>query len=822
MKQGARGFIERALSRAALMGLMTLSFCVCQAWAATEVLNVPPRFATHTAGSYASLTQYFRAVCDSITYVSFYNGWHPGAGSFTAELRDSARDSLVWNGSRPTAESLAYRDVGFTVNKGVNRGKTYKLIIGYTWNSSGPNYYLDVYYDTTNVYRYGKMYLYGDSVDLCVRVAGTGRILDVWGMNSHLTNKDYKSPSIDTMLTYCVEEGVKFIREPVGWRWIQPNDSSTFNWTRIDSVLREAKEKDIKVSWMFWGSPPWGHTRPNPDTCCCVNDTFYYNHPPRGLNKPVFKSGTGEINPANLFGYYAYQVAKHCQDSSFEVEYWEIWNEQNSVTAWDYPRTDSLGYPNVTTPESLIALYKRLVVVADSAIHSVDSQAKLVLGGLERVRVHVESTDKCGHTVGHPFAGVWWLDKFLAQGGGQYIDTYAFHPYQNPELPPPWGRVRGDSLQKDVDTLRQILRARGQNDKPLWANEVGYAGSKYTGNGRRKADLFVQFHAITIEQGTNPLGPVDKLMWYQLLNRWDYSHPYSQIKDYWWAFCGVANCSTHVADTVHYAAKQMSAKLKNLYYNRRVPVGTPSDSLYCYEFQVPGADTLLKTWCLWRTAGAEEETLSIRTNVTRLVTRHDGGDPDSVLIDTNPLGDYGKILENGKIVIYDARMDIVPRYLHEIGPVSRPDVIVDSLWLVPSDPRAGEGLRFYARIKNISKDSLKASLPDTVIFQVDGVTKARYAATRGLDTLGGPKDTLTVGYIGVAPVPDWYATWGDHLIRAWVDSSDKYVELREDNNRGYIFKHIRPKVSLIINSGAKYSNHLSNNEDGGNQVTGDS
>jgi sugar lactone lactonase YvrE len=99
-----------------------------------------------------------------------------------------------------------------------------------------------------------------------------------------------------------------------------------------------------------------------------------------------------------------------------------------------------------------------------------------------------------------------------------------------------------------------------------------------------------------------------------------------------------------------------------------------------------------------------------------------------------------------------------------------------------------------------------------VKFQVDGVTKATYTDSRAI-----MKDsTIIVGYNPYPPpgdgsIYDWKANYGDHLIRAWVDSLDKYVELRKDNNIGYFWKHFQPKVSVIINNNDKFTNHLTNN-----------
>jgi sugar lactone lactonase YvrE len=217
--------------------------------------------------------------------------------------------------------------------------------------------------------------------------------------------------------------------------------------------------------------------------------------------------------------------------------------------------------------------------------------------------------------------------------------------------------------------------------------------------------------------------------------------------------------------------------------------------VYCYEFEDPG--TRLKTFVVWRRDTLKPESISVRT-----------AQYDSIAIDTNgsPRTSRWDATGTGRAKFW---CDSVPRYFQEVGDTTRPDIIVDSTWIYPTnpDPRAGEGVWFYARLKNVGNASLSSSIWNSVTFQVDGVSKKTYQIQRTLN-IG---DTVT---LGASPpgggASDWQATWGDHLIRAWADSADRYVELREDNNTKYLWKHFQPKVSVVINNDHKYTNHLAN------------
>jgi hypothetical protein len=446
-------------------------------------------------------------------------------------------------------------------------------------------------------------------------------------------------------------------------------------------------------------------------------------------------------------------------------------------------------------------LYVLACNVARDAITKADPNAKIYTNAVLLMNLIGRN--------GRDIPGKNWMRTYYSQGGKGVADVITWHWYNDADS----SRHKFEPCRfiVDYDTLRQVMREGGEGDKVVWADEGGYGDTLRNGTSyctewsvdrAKQADIAVQVFATGLGQQENPQGPaIGQVNWFKLYN----DNPDSQ-DTCWVQHAGLLGRWNQTTNTFpnkpsSYAFRQMTRKLKSLNFNRRVP--RPDTNVYAYEFQIPGPDTTLRTWCLWRTAGTKEETLSLKTNQAFLVTRDTFTTKDSVLIDTDPQGFYGRITDDGKIIIYANRMDIVPRYLHEYGAVGRPDVIVDSLWLVPSDPRAGEGVWFYARLKNIGNATLSGSVWNSVTFQVDGVSKKTYQIQQQLD-VGA---TVTLGGDVTA---DWTATWGDHLIRAWADSSDKYVELREDNNQGYIFRHFQPKVSVIINNDHKYTNHLTN------------
>jgi archaellum component FlaG (FlaF/FlaG flagellin family) len=244
----------------------------------------------------------------------------------------------------------------------------------------------------------------------------------------------------------------------------------------------------------------------------------------------------------------------------------------------------------------------------------------------------------------------------------------------------------------------------------------------------------------------------------------------------------------------------MTTKLSDLFYNTVIPFlpKNPNrwDTIRCYEFQtVDTGRAIRKTWVVWRdTSGGmtgqmppDTIFLSARTDTIYKQSIQYTSKPDSTMLYPGA---------NGKIKVL---VDSYPVYYYEkkSAPLHRSDIIVDSFYITPANPTSGQWVKFSARIKNIGNDSLKASIADTVTFQVDGVTKKKYKASRGLGLPGSGKDTLTIA----GSTNDWQALVGNHLFRAWIDMNDIYAELKEDNNVKYIWKNILNPLKNSIKEG---------------------
>ena len=789
------GLVEKVLSGAFMVSMM-LGLFVPKAFSYSDVYGVKPT-STGNSGSANAVWETFVATCDSIDSVTYFVGAEATdtTANYLVSITDSATSQEVWSSSR-SARGWKYQDMGFGVRKPVVRGKKYYLRMSIsaqyqqTWN---------YFYDNTNPYSWGVM---GTAVfgpqggnDLAARVIGRNRIPQTYfGVNAYIGNScDWLNPARrDLVMAKLDSAGIKLNREQIPWYKVQGDNgnTNTYSWDSTDHAVAASARRDMPILFNHFGFTPKWASSWNSDSY--PNDSVRWRSaPPRNLDADT-AGGT------NYFYNYMKKLARRygpngvfwdstalgeslkSESHYHPVRDWEINNEVNLLFYWDFWWQGQYytGYSYDTPGRA--KLYWKACQLAWAAIKGVDSGARIYTNGVFGIQSAA------------PISGKEWLRTFYDQAQGQiYTDVLTYHFYNNNCVHWFYPSV----FEADYDTVRELMRQKGDTLRPVWADEGGWGTSTNDTSSvslEKQADMAVQVYNAGISQLTNPRGPLNNVSWFSGFDWYAQPAPNGQS-------CGIM---AYPLDSVAYkksgwAYKQMTGKLKNLYFNRRIPF--PDAMVQCYEFEDPG--TRRKTLVVWRDSLTQNDSIPIRT-----------AELDTIMIAYNASPDSGRKSATGTGRAFLRDLNQVPRYIKEVGDTTRPDVVVDSLYTVPTSLRAGDYVFFYARLKNIGNATLSANLGNAVKFQVDGVSQKTYSDSRAI-----MKDsTIIVGYNPYPPpgdgsIYDWKATWGDHLIRAWVDSADHYVELREDNNTGYLYKHIRPKVSLIINNGAKYSNHLTNN-----------
>jgi ricin-type beta-trefoil lectin protein len=137
-------------------------------------------------------------------------------------------------------------------------------------------------------------------------------------------------------------------------------------------------------------------------------------------------------------------------------QYWEIWNEENYGN-----NGDGDGNPNP-------AAYGDVLEEAASVIHEVDSQAKILVGGLLTV----------GKKGDVPKMGVGEFIRKMGHHGA--YDALGLHPYvfkdDEGDAPTDAGDVKEvtEAVRRNIQEARAALNDKGGSEKKIWVNEIGW------------------------------------------------------------------------------------------------------------------------------------------------------------------------------------------------------------------------------------------------------------------------------------------------------------------------------------------------------------
>ena len=212
--------------------------------------------------------------------------------------------------------------------------------------------------------------------------------------------------------------GIRLWDTFTNWSLLEPSRGA-YNWPALDRWLDKAKAHGVDVLYTFGGTPTWASS--NPTGTCDYNPGACY--PPLNMQD---------------WDDFVRAMATH---SAGRIKYWELWNEANQHEYW------SGGIP------ALVTMAQR----ANSIIKSIDPSAKVFtpsgVGGV---------TDTST-----------FLDKFLAAGGGQFVDGVAFHGYVN-SIP-----ASPEDVNRIVDAVQGVMANRGLSGHPLWDTESSWGPANH-------------------------------------------------------------------------------------------------------------------------------------------------------------------------------------------------------------------------------------------------------------------------------------------------------------------------------------------------------
>ena len=249
--------------------------------------------------------------------------------------------------------------------------------------------------------------------------------------------------------------------------WADMNSSSgRYDWSHLDSWLSTAQQHGVtSILYTFGGTPSWISSHPTDSTCSYAPGRC---DPPRDLNADG--SGTDAAWQA-----FVRALASH---SAGRIKYWQMWNTPNDARQWR------------GTPQQLVRMAKD----ARAIIRSVDSTALII--GPPTGNYHVK--------LSYPCYAANIIAKFLAAGGGQYVDVIAFHSYFTDYDRPDTAEDIVPMIQCVVSTMKTY----GQSGKPIWTTEGGWGKSTDLSNADAQAAFVARTYLIQRSMG------VQRFYWY--------------------------------------------------------------------------------------------------------------------------------------------------------------------------------------------------------------------------------------------------------------------------------------------------------------------
>lgn len=176
---------------------------------------------------------------------------------------------------------------------------------------------------------------------------------------------------------------------------------------------------------------------------------------------------------------YAEFLATHFKG---RVKFYEVWNE------WD------IGGGSNKSPRTVrdVPTYIKLLKATYQALKKIDPAAK-VFGGVATTS-HTE-----------------WIDKFIKEGGLDYLDAFSTHPYLmwNIQSKPEHSIASLDDLHHKIEL------ARPKRKIPIYVTEIGWPTHKgpIAWTPQQSADFVIRFHLLA--RARSFIGGV---WWYSLAN----------------------------------------------------------------------------------------------------------------------------------------------------------------------------------------------------------------------------------------------------------------------------------------------------------------
>jgi hypothetical protein len=219
-------------------------------------------------------------------------------------------------------------------------------------------------------------------------------------------------------------QAIRLWDSATGWSSVQPYATqSTFD--RADRYLAASERAGLRVLWTLGNTPRWASARPN---------------------EPCSYGKGCAAEPTNIATWrrYVRTVATRYRG---RVECYEPWNEVSFPTDPQFSPAGAGGTPGQFFSGTVKAMV-RLARVAHEEIKAADPKACVLAPSF------------------HPASGDWAqkFDRYLAAGGGAYMDVVSQHFYFRDEP---------EQTVPVIRAMRRVMQKHGVAHLPIWNTEVG-------------------------------------------------------------------------------------------------------------------------------------------------------------------------------------------------------------------------------------------------------------------------------------------------------------------------------------------------------------
>jgi hypothetical protein len=185
---------------------------------------------------------------------------------------------------------------------------------------------------------------------------------------------------------------------------------NAYHWATTDQVVTDARSRGLQILACLAYTPSW------------ANDA-------QGRGVPPYHSG-------DWVSFVAAVVERYHES----IQYWGMWNEPNQKGFWS-------GSP-------------------EQYVNTILEPGAIVIRSFPGAKV-------CGPDLAMERDWAKWLETILSCGG-QHLDIVTQHVYERNgrEVLAKLGRVQ--PWWRLTKSVRQIMEATGQGDKPLWLTETGW------------------------------------------------------------------------------------------------------------------------------------------------------------------------------------------------------------------------------------------------------------------------------------------------------------------------------------------------------------